>query len=180
MIRRFARPYAKAIFEATGSAERANALRAELRSFEDVRASSTELQELYANPGFEFSAKSAVTQAIAARLGMSELAGKVLDVLTRNHRINDLGIIIEALAEMVRNATGTVAADVRAAHPLSSQDLVELRRTLEKKFGQRVEVNVTTDPQLLGGFVAKVGSEVYDASVSGKINRFLDSLSEHN
>ena len=54
--------------------------------------------------------------------------------------------------------------------------MAELRRTLEKRFGQRVEVEITTDPRLLGGFVAKVGSEVYDASVIGKIDKFRGSL----
>jgi uncharacterized membrane protein required for colicin V production len=42
--------------------------------------------------------------------------------------------------------------------------------------GKRVEVRVTTDPALLGGFVARIGSEVYDASVSGKIHKFRESL----
>jgi F-type H+-transporting ATPase subunit delta len=176
MIRRFARPYAKAIFEVTGTPEKANALRAELERFEQARASSSDLHDLYANPGFEFSAKSGVTQAIAGKLGLSDLAGKVLDVLIKNHRINELRAIVDGLAEMVREATGTLAAEVRAAQPLSNQDVAELRRTLEKKFGRRVEVNVTTDPSLLGGFVAKIGSEVYDASVAGKLTKFRTSL----
>ena len=29
---------------------------------------------------------------------------------------------------------------------------------------------------VLGGFVAQIGSEVYDASVAGKINKFRESL----
>ena len=177
MIRRFARPYAKAMFEVAGSPERANALRAELRQFEQIRAASSDLQELYANPGIEPSSKSAVTQTIATRLGLSELAGKVFDVLIRNHRINGLGSVIEALAEMVRNATGTVAAEVRVAQELGPQEVQDLRRTLEKKFGRRVELTLHTDPALLGGFVAKVGSEVYDTSVVGRIEKFKASLS---
>lgn len=177
MIRRFARPYAKAIMEVTASPELANALRAELERFEQVRASSEELQQLYANPGIEFDVKSNVTHAIAQRLGLSDLAGKVLEVLIRNHRINDLRAIVDGVAEMVRQATGAVAAEVRSAKPLSNQEVAELRRMLETKFGKRVEVTVATDPTLLGGLVAKVGSEVYDASVSGKINKFRESLS---
>lgn len=176
MIRRFARPYAKALFEVSASPEKANALRAELQRFEKVRESAPDLQDLYANPGIEFSAKSAVTHTIAGKLGLSDLAGKVLDLLTQNHRINDLSAIVEGLAEMVRQATGTLAAEVRSAKELSNQELAELRQTLEKRFGRRVEVTVKTDPALLGGFVAKIGSEVYDASVSGKIQKFRTSL----
>jgi F0F1-type ATP synthase delta subunit len=40
-----------------------------------------------------------------------------------------------------------------------------------------VEVRVSTDPSLLGGFVAKIGSEVYDTSIVGKIHKFREKLS---
>jgi len=176
MIRRFARPYARAIMDVVGSPEKATALRTELTRFDEARKSSTELQELYANPGNEYSQKAKITQTIAQRLGLSELAVKVLDVLTRNRRMNGLTSVIEALAEMIRVATDTVAADVRSAKPLSDQEQAELRRTLEKKAGRKVELTIKTDTELIGGLVAKIGSEVFDASVLGKIEKFRESL----
>jgi F-type H+-transporting ATPase subunit delta len=176
MIRRFARPYARAIMDVVGSAEKASALRTELTRFDEMRKSSNELQELYANPGIEYAQKSKITQTIAQRLGLSDMAVKILDVLTRNHRMNGLTPVIEALAEMIRTATDTVAADVRSAKPLNDQEQAELRRTLEKKAGRKVELTIKTDPELIGGLVAKIGSEVFDASVTGKIERFRESL----
>jgi F-type H+-transporting ATPase subunit delta len=176
MIRRFARPYARAIMDVVGSTEKANELRGELAQFEKARAGSRDLQELYANPGIENDAKLKVTRAITARLGLSDLAVKVLDVLIRNHRMNDLGAIVAAVAAYVRESTNTLSAEVRTAHELTDGERAELQRTLEKKFGQKVDVEVKTDPELLGGFVAKVGSEVYDASVIGKIDKFRESL----
>jgi F-type H+-transporting ATPase subunit delta len=176
MIRRFARPYARAIMDVVGSPEKAGVLRIELTRFDALRKSSTELQELYANPGIEFAQKSKITQTIAKRLDLSELTVKVLDVLTRNHRMNGLTSIVEALAEMIRAATDTVAADVRSANSLNDQEQAELRRTLEKKAGRKVELTIKTDADLIGGFVAKIGSEVYDASVAGKIEKFRESL----
>jgi F-type H+-transporting ATPase subunit delta len=162
--------------DVVGSAEKASALRTELTRFDQMRKSSTELQELYANPGIEYAQKSKITHTIAHRLGLSEMTVKILDVLTRNHRMNGLGPVIEALAEMIRTATDTVAADVRSAKPLNDQEQAELRRTLEKKAGRKVELTIKTDPELIGGLVAKIGSEVFDASVTGKIDRFRESL----
>ncbi len=162
--------------DVVGAPDRASALLAELQRFEQARKASAELHELYANPAIELGVKTAVTKTIAQRLGQSEMALKVLEVLIRNHRINDLGAINEALAELIRQATGTVAAEVRAAQHPTPAELDELRRTLEKKVGRKVEVDVTVDHALLGGFVARIGSEVYDASVAGKINKFRESL----
>jgi F-type H+-transporting ATPase subunit delta len=176
VIRRFARPYARAIIDVVGSAAGAQGIREELNRFEVAHREAKDLQDLYANPGIELEVKNKVTRAIAAKLGLSELAVKVLEVLIRNHRINDLGAIVEALATYIREATNTVAAAVRTAHPLSAAERAELQTTLERKFGRNVELELSTDPALLGGFVARVGSEIYDASVVGKIERFRESL----
>ena len=176
MIRRFARPYARAIMDVAGSAEKANTVRVELAKFDQVRSGSGELQDLYANPGVDVDAKIKVTQAIASRLSAGQLTGKVLEILIRNRRINDLGAITEALAQTVNEELGIALADVRSAQKLSEQEVADLRRTLEGKTGKRVEVRLTEDPSLLGGFVVRIGSEIWDASVAGKINRFRESL----
>lgn len=176
MIRRFARPYARAIIEVAGSAQRANTVRAELEKFEVARAASQDLQLLYANPGIDLDAKFKITHAIASKLGVSDLTGKVLEILIRNHRMNDLAAIADALATMVNEELNIAVADVRSAHKLSEQEVAQLRKTLEEKVGRRVEVRLKTDPSLLAGFVAQIGSEIYDASVVGKIHKFRDQL----
>ena len=176
MIRRFARPYARAIMDVVQSPDRATALVDELRRFEQTRKSAADLHDLYANPAMDSGVKMTVTRTIAQKLGLSDLAVKVLEVLIRNHRINELAAINEALLALIRQQTGTVAAAVRAAQQPTPAEVEELKRTLEKKMGRKVEVEVSVDPSLLGGFVAKIGSEVYDASVAGKINKFRESL----
>jgi F-type H+-transporting ATPase subunit delta len=176
MIRRFERQYARAAMEVAKSPEKAALLRDELTTFEQVRKSSTDLQQMYANPGIDFDSKNKVTSAIAKRLGLSDLAVRLLDVLIRNRRINNLSDIVAGLATMIREATGTVAAEVRSASKLSSKEEADLRAMLERKVGANVDVDITVDASLIGGFVAKIGSEVYDASVSGKIEKFRESL----
>ena len=176
MIRRFARPYARAIMDVTGSPAAANDLRQQLEQFDAQRRKSTELQELYANPGIENDVKLKVTEQIANRLGLQAMPVKVLDVLIRNHRINDLGAINDALEQYVNEALQIAVADVRTAHELSQDEQNQLRQTLERKLGKKVELRLTPDPTLIGGFVAQVGSEIWDASVSGKINKFRASL----
>ena len=176
MIRRFARPYARAIMDVIQSPEKANDLRAELATFEVARKTARDLHELYANPGIENDVKLQVTAQIAKRLGLSEMAVKLLDILIRNHRINDLGPIVEALASYINEALNVAVAEVRVAHRLDDGEIAELRKTLEKKAGRGVELQLTTDPTLLGGFVARIGSEIWDASVAGKIEKFRASL----
>lgn len=176
MIRRFARPYANAIMAAAGSPQKANELRGELIRFEKAMNESADLREFYANPGIDEATKISVTQKLAGRMKMSELAVKVLEVLVRNHRINDISMILAALAAYVNRALGVAVAEVRSAKNLSADEIAQLAETLSKKVGKKVELDIRTDPALLGGFVARIGSEIWDASVIGKIHKFRESL----
>jgi len=177
MIRRFARPYAKAMMDIVKSPEEGRKLHDELLSFERARSSSRELAELFATPALDAEKKVAVARAVAKKIGLTELSSKLVDVLVRHHRINQLSSVLEAWKAMIDMAMGVSVAEVRSAHALSETEQSELRRTLESKFGRRIELQLNTDTTLLGGFVAKVGSEVYDASVKGQLQRFRDSLS---
>jgi len=177
MIRRFARPYARAILDISGSAAAAQKLARELAEFEKARQQSPELAELFANPGVDGQSKLSIARKIGERLSLSPLGTKVIELLIQNHRINDLGAVLETLRAMTNRELGIAVAEVRTAHELSEEERRELQASLEKKTGRRIELELRTDPSILGGFVARVGSEIYDASVTGKINRFREHLS---
>jgi F-type H+-transporting ATPase subunit delta len=176
VIRRFARPYARAIMDAAGSPAKANEVRGDLLSFSKAIAGSPELRELYANPAVEAAAKITITQQLAKKMKASELGVRTLEVLVRHHRINDVAAIESALAAYVNKALGVAVAEVRSAKTLSPEEIEQLAATLSKRVGKKVELDIKTDPKLLGGFVVKIGSEIWDASVAGKINKFRESL----
>lgn len=176
MIRRFARPYARAIMDAAGSPQKANEIRGELMLFAKALRASAELRDLYANPGIDEATKLKITDQLAKKMKLSELAARTVDVLVRFHRINDIDAILSALAASVNAALGVAVAEVRSAKSLTPDEIRELASTLSTKVGKQVELDVQTDPSLLGGFVVRIGSEIWDASVAGKINKFRESL----
>ena len=176
MIRRFARPYAKAIMEVVKTPEAAHLLHVERSRFEAARAGSEELSTLFENPGVDAKVKKSIAAAIGAKLEISELGQRVLAVFVDNDRINDLGAILEALAAMINDATNTVVANVRAAHQLGDDERAELKKALEARLGRHVQLQLAVDATLLGGFVAEVGSEVYDASVLARIQKIRTAI----
>ena len=176
MIRRFARPYARAIMDAAGTPQAANALRGELMRLEAALRTSEELRAFYANPALDLETRLKVTKSLVSKMKLGELAGKVAEVLVRNHRINDLGAILEAVSSYVNAQLGVAVAEVRSAKSLSPDEMQRLAAVLSKKVGKSVELDVKTDPKLLGGIIVRIGSEIWDASVVGKINKFRESL----
>lgn len=175
MIRRFARPYARAMMDIAGSPAKASELRGELLRFASALRTSSELRDLYANPVDE-ATKLEITRRLARKMQASELATRTLEVLVRHHRINDLEAILSALHAYVNQALGVAIAEVRSANTLGPDEIRELADTLSAKVGKKVELDIRVDPKLLGGFVVKIGSEIWDASVVGKINKFRESL----
>jgi len=175
MIRRFARPYARAIMDAAGSPQKASELRGELLFFANALRSSADLRELYANPVDE-ATKLDITRQLAKKMKASDLATRTLEVLVRHHRVNDIDAILAALQAYVNKALGVAVAEVRSAKALTPDEIKDLADTLSKKVGKKVELDIKTDPNLLGGFVVRIGSEIWDASVIGKINKFRESL----
>ena len=159
MIRRFARPYARAIMDAAGTPQKANELRGELMTFANALRGSEDLRALYANPGIDEASKLTITAQLARKMKASDLGAKTLEVLVRHN-----------------SALGVAVAKVRSAKSLNPDEIRDLADTLSKRVGKSVELDIRTDPSLLGGFVVQIGSEIWDASVAGKINKFRESL----
>lgn len=176
MVRRHARPYARAIIDVAGSPEKANALRGELMRFQAALKTSNELREVYVNPGISAEVKDSITQRLGAKMKMSELALRAVQVIAQHNRIADFDAILDALAVYVNEALGVAVAEVRSAKTLTPEEMSRLAATLGKKVGKKVELDVKTDPALLGGLVVRIGSEIWDASVVGKIHKFRESL----
>jgi F-type H+-transporting ATPase subunit delta len=68
----------------------------------------------------------------------------------------------------VNKALGVAVAHVRSAKSLGPDEIRDLADTLSNKVGKKVELDIRTDPKLLGGFVVKIGSEIWDASVAAR------------
>jgi F-type H+-transporting ATPase subunit delta len=143
--------------------------------FANALRRSPELHDLYANPVDE-ATKLTITNQLAKKMKASDLAIRTLEVLVKHNRINDIDAINDALKAYVNTALGVAVATVRSAKPLGADEIQELADTLSKKVGKKVELDIKTDPNLLGGFVVQIGSEIWDASVVGKINKFRESL----
>lgn len=174
-MRKFAAPYAKAFSEVYPDAVRASEIHSELQRFQKTVEGHEELRGVLENPAVDADARTRLARELARQLSIGAEGMKILDVLAGNQRLHQIGAILEAWQELIHRQTGTVVAEVRSAHQLSPGEEAKLREALEKKTGSKVAMRVTTDPSLLAGFIAQIGSELYDASVAGQIRRLESS-----
>ena len=69
-----------------------------------------------------------------------------------------------------------MAAEVRAAGPLTNELLETLRAQLHAALGKEVDLQVEADPNLIAGIVVRVGDTVYDGSVKRQLERLKQQL----
>jgi F-type H+-transporting ATPase subunit delta len=58
---------------------------------------------------------------------------------------------------------------VRSAAPLTDQQIARLAAVLREMYGRDIDIRVVIDPAVQGGLIVKVGDEVIDGSVAGRL-----------
>jgi F-type H+-transporting ATPase subunit delta len=86
-------------------------------------------------------------------------------------RPRDYLVLLEGLLERVASEADRRVADVRSAVELTPSQRDRLASAISRYIGYRVEVKVTLEPDLLGGFVAYVGDTVLDTSIRQRLRQ---------
>ena len=171
------RSYAKALFELARERNQADAIGRELDSIVELFARDATLHAFFARPWVASSVKRTAAAEIATRLGVSTLACDFLALVAAQGRVDHLGAIAAAYRELQDDAEGRVRARVRTATPLSESERSALASRLGRVLGgKRVVLEEITDKELLGGFVAEIGSLLVDASLDGQLARLRQRL----
>ncbi|MFN7989895.1 MAG: ATP synthase F1 subunit delta [Thermoanaerobaculia bacterium] len=172
----FARPYVDALFEVAGSPDAVEALLPSLDTVARALETNEELRAFLANPGVGRKEKRGLVEAIAGSANAPVLAARLLRALLDRGRILRLPAVLAAVRDQVDRARGVVEATVRSATPLPADAEAAIRAALESRTGTRVRVRTELDPSLLSGFVVRLGSELFDASLSRRLERARRAL----
>lgn len=178
MSRRFTRPYAQALLQTAGSDDAAKVVRADLGEFAEAAQTIPGINTMAANPAIPIEVKERLLREICEKLEIGRLATTFLHLLMKNYRLTHLEQVLETVDQILNRRFGVVVAEVTSAQALDEGRQHRLEEVLARLFEQQVDLTVKTDPKLLGGFVARIGSYRYDASLNGQLNRLASSLAQ--
>jgi F-type H+-transporting ATPase subunit delta len=114
--------------------------------------------------------KAKALVAVAAKLGVSDLGRKAIGAIAQNRRAAELPAIAAAYRALVARDRGARQVEVIFARPPAQQEKDAVVDALSKQLGAKIEAEVSVDESLIGGFVARVGSRQFDASVKAKLD----------
>ena len=172
----FARPYVDALLGVAGSADAVEALLPALDTMARALEANEELRAFLSNPGVGRKEKRALVDALAASVSAPVLAGRLLRALLDRKRALKLGAVVEAIRARLDRERGVAEATVRSVAPLTPEAEASIRAALEARTGTRVRLRTELDPSLLSGFVVRLGSELFDASLSRRLERARKAL----
>lgn len=171
--------YAKALVDvvaAPGSKVDPSVALAQLRSIESVFADSADLRNALLSPAVSPSRKRAVVASILRPLALHKQVLNFLFVVIDHRRVHEFSSITEAFEALLDERLGYVRADVTTARELTPDQTAILETEISRVAGKKAKLKFSTDPGLVAGVVARIGSTVYDGSVRGQLDRLRTKL----
>lgn len=172
--------YARALFDvALTEGADVQQIGRDLAAFADLVAEHESLARVFANPAVPTPRKRAIVEALIAKAGpMHQTLSKLLLLLADRDRLVLLPQIAAAYRTRLLDHAKVVRAEVTTAVALTEDRLAALKAGLARATGRDVQIENRVDPGILGGAVTRIGSIVYDGSLTRQLQKMKESLSQ--
>ncbi|MFF4411069.1 F0F1 ATP synthase subunit delta [Streptosporangium sp. NPDC001559] len=140
----------------------------ELFRFGRIVASNLDLQRVLADPAVTGQAK----QELLGSLLDGKVAPTTLRLVTQlvlHPRGRSLDRGLDEFGSLVAAQRQRLVAVVRSAVELSEEQKRRLATWLRTSYGRDVHLNVEVDPRVLGGFSVRIGDDLIDTTIAGRI-----------
>ncbi len=110
-----------------------------------------------------------------------EEASKILDnfskVLVENNQVSQLEKILSYFSNIWNKENNILEAEIITARELNADDLISIKKfAIERAGGKEIDIKVIVDKQLKGGFVVRLGDEIFDSSLKNRIASLKQAL----
>lgn len=177
---RVAARYAKSLLDLGKEMGTLSAVKDDMDLLSKTMADSRELRLLLRNPIVKHDKKLAILKAIFEGK-VSDMTLRFFTILTDKNRESAIeGIGPEFLAQY-NVLQGIQSAQVTSATPLTAAARAEIQALVAKQTGHaEVQLTEKVDPELIGGFVLRVGDNQIDDSVRTSLRKLRTSLQENS
>ena len=168
-----ARPYAKAAFLAAVEEGQINEMFGDLKILSEA-CSNSSIDKLIESP----EEKSLVITTLKNLFSNQpvKLTENLLDVLGENDRLNLLTAVADIYEDLMLKHNKSKVIEVAAPNNLSEKTKEIILNKLLNKHGDGSTISFTNDSDLKAGFIVKIGDEVLDLSVKGRIKKLINQL----
>jgi F-type H+-transporting ATPase subunit delta len=169
--------YARALLDVAVK-EKANLdqIETDLAGFVDLLDRNPPLSKVLLNPAVPVPRKRAAVDELLARARLVPILSKLIVLLAGRDRLVLLPDVLISYRDRLLDHRHVVRAEVVTAAPIDAARVEQIQSSLAKATGRSVTMSTRTDPAIVGGLVARIGSTVYDASVVRQLERMKARL----
>jgi F-type H+-transporting ATPase subunit delta len=171
-------PYVEALLSLAQAQNLTDVFGEQTKALLDTLKGSPDLAEFLNSPIIKAADKKAVLEKVVGS-SVHPLMKNFLMLLVDRNRLVYLEGICEQFQAALRKIKGIVLAEVTSAVELSAEQTQAITDKVKAMTGANsVEISATTDPEILGGVIIKVGSQLLDSSLRSQLRRIGMSISK--
>ncbi|PKG22813.1 F0F1 ATP synthase subunit delta [Niallia nealsonii] len=167
--------YALALFQIAKENGNVDQLEEEVRVVKALVTDSTELHQVLKSPNISLEQKKEIIREGFA--SASSHVQNLLMLLIDRHREDYILGICDHFLQLINEEKGIADAIVYSVRPLTNEERTEISASFAAKVG-KVSLNIENivDSNLLGGIIVRIGNQIFDGSLQGKLNRLQRQL----
>jgi F-type H+-transporting ATPase subunit delta len=159
--------YSEAVLDLAEKANEADKVLAEIKLVNEVIGSDRDMTVVLNHPSISSEEKKKFLSSLFSGK-LSELTGTLLNLLADKRRLDILPFIESSYRGLLNKRKNILTASLSCAEPLGAQ--------LTEHLGKKLELEVKVDSSLIGGVVLKIGDQVIDGSLKGKLKTIEKAL----
>jgi F-type H+-transporting ATPase subunit delta len=172
---KIAQPYAEAFLELSNRGSLDTVIN-DLNCVSSSVSGSAELKTLLSNPLiYSLTKKNVIKSVFGDKIDSNTL--KFLLVLCDRGRISYLESIVDKALELAYRAASIETVKVTSSIAFTSIQQEALISKLKKMTGaEQIRLEMSTNSNLIGGFIVQVGSKIIDTSIQGQLKQLSSYL----
>ena len=179
-VQLLAKRYAQALFDLSLEMKKVDETARDMILVKTVLEENRTLRKIMDNPVMDAPIKARLIDAIFGKnKAISELALRFLQLILRKRREAYLQGICQAFEVIYYEYKNLVKAEVITAVPVNDAIRKEMVEKLKAFTHKDIELQETTDENIIGGFVLRVEDYQYDASIVSQMRKLRKTFGEN-
>ena len=146
-----------------------------LENIKTILNSSKELYDALINPVISANDKEAVIDAVFIN-DTDELIRNFLKLLVKKNRFDLIFEIIKIYNNLLDKINNVSKVEIISAIELDEEYIKQIKDKLAQILNKEIIINYDVKDEIIAGLVYKMGDDVFDTSVKGKINKFKNAI----
>jgi F-type H+-transporting ATPase subunit delta len=171
-----AKRYAQGLLDFTNESGQTATVFSEMKEVVKLMKESADLNKFFLTPYIDSKKKVEVAGQIFK--GLSTSSQNLITLVIRHGRESQLKNIAQEFINKVEDINGVQRVTLTTATQLSKENLEEILRTSNLvNLKNNFDLQVNVKPEILGGYILRVGDQQIDASVKSKLNKVKKDFS---